>query len=548
MTVHRTALASAIVAACAVIGNGGTAQAQTVPGAPATPAIPAIPATPLLPAGTASGAAAENLASAPTTYLAPSVAVLATGTSNANFGTGLSPRSDTVLEVVPSLVVVSDHAHWHLRGDFSLDGLYYARGTQTNRVLPIGSLDLRSELVDRLLYLNAGVTSQQNLINPYVGQQTPGTSNQYTSTQYRINPYIDRLINPGLRFIASSDDIWTKINSSPTNAGVFGGRYTVQTVSLDQRPLPWGYTLIARQTDTTYTNLPFASLKDTSFRAIGNDALSDRLTLGLIGGYERVTAFLAEEKKPIYGVRGSWQPNALGNIDATVEHRYFGTGWNIQARGGSPLLRFNMSWTRGPSTYLSALAGGGVPGSNITTLLDGMLLAQYPDPVARAQAVQGLLTNAGLPAGLSTANNFYTSSATLQNALSFTALVLRQRNSYAISLYRTKTQDFFLPGQSLLQFVQTFSSDNTQTGVAFNYGRRLTPLDNLNVTLLRANNSGFGFNAGLSSRQTSLVAQFDHQFSPRTTGLLGVRRQLLRSTLIGSSNESAVFAGVVHRF
>ncbi len=536
MTFHRTALASAIFAACAGFGAGGAAQAQVMPAVPATPVQ------------AASGAGAENLAPAPTTYLAPSVAVLATGTNNANFGTGLSQRSDMILNVVPRLVVDSEHARWHLRGDFSLNGLYYARGTQINSALPSGSLRLGSELVDRFLYFDASVQSQQNIVNPYVGQQTPGTSNQYTSTQYRISPYIDRLINPDLRFIARSDDTWTKVNNVPANLGVFGGRYTVQTVSLDQRPLPWGYTLIARQDDATYDNLPFASLKDTSFRAIGNFAVSHRLVLGLIGGYEKVEAFLAQENKPIYGVRGSWQPNALGHIEATVEHRYFGTGWNLQARGGSPLVQFSMNWTRGPSTYLAALAGNGVPGSNITTLLDGMLLSQYPDPVARAQAVQGLLTSAGLPAGLSTSNNFYTSSATLQNALAVTALMLRERNSFALSVYRSKTEDLFLPGQSLLQAVQTLSSDNVQTGAAFNYGRRLSPLDNLNITLLRANNSGFGINQGQSSRQTSLIAQFDHQFSPRTTGLIGVRRQYLKSTVISNSNESAIFAGVVHRF
>lgn len=536
MNFHRTALTSAILIACTGFAASNNAQAQIIPAAPA------------LPAQAASGAAAGNLGPAPTTFLSPSLTVLGTGTSNANFGTDLPSRSDTALNVIPRVVFVSDHARWHLRGDFSLDGIYFARGTQTNDVLPSGILSLGSELVNHFVYFDASAQSQQNIVNPYVGQLAPGTSNQYTSTQYRVSPYIDRLLNPDLRFTARSDDTWTKISNNPANTGVFGGRYLVQTISLDQRPLPEGYTLLARQEDVTYDNLPYASLKDTSFRAIGNYALSDRLTMGLIAGYEKVQAFLASEKKPIYGVRGSWQPTLLDNIQATVEHRYFGTGWNLQAHGGSPVVQFNLNWTRGPSTYLSALAANGAPGSNISTLLDSMLLAQYQNPVARAQAVQSLLSSAGLPAGLSTANNFYTSSATLENTLVATALMLRERNSYAVSLYRTKTQDLFLPGQSLLQIVQTVSSDNTQTGVALNYGRRLTPIDNFNVTLLRANNSGFGVNEGQSSRQTSFIVQLDHQFSPNTTGLIGARRQFLRSTYVGNTNESALFAGVIHRF
>ncbi len=538
MNCRRTALASAILAASAGFGAAMPAQAQVLPAVPQPPAQGA----------SAPDGAAPAASTPPTTFISPSVAVLATQTSNANFGTGLTPRSDTVLEVVPRVVLQSDHARWHLRGDFSLDGQYFARGTQVNSVLPTGVLNLNSELVDRLLYFDAGIQSQQNVINPYVGQISPAASNRYTTTQYRVSPYIDRLIRPDLRFVARSDDTWTKVNNTPANTGVFGGRYTVQTISLDQRPLPWGYTLAAQQADTTYSNLPFASLKDTTARAIGNYAASDRLTLGLIGGYERVQAFLATEDKPIYGVRGSWQPNPVSNVDATVEHRFFGTGWAVQARGGSSQFQLSMNWTRGPSTYLSALAGTGVPGTNITTLLNSMLLSQYPDPVARAQAVQNLLTSSGLPGGLSTANNFYTSTATLQNALAVTALMLRERNSYALTLFRTKTEDLFLPGQSLLQVIQTLSSDNIQAGAAFNFGRRMTPLDNLNVTLLRINNTGFGINEGQNAKQTSLIAQLDHRLTARTTVLVGARRQFLRSTAIGNTNESAVFAGLVHRF
>lgn len=533
MNYRRATLPSAILIACAAVP---AAHAQ------------ALPALPVLPAHAASGAEPQAVAAPPTTYLAPSVTVLGMSTSNANFGNGSPPQSDTILNIVPRLVVASDHAHWHLRGDFSLYGLYYLRGTLGNEILPSGSVSLRSELVDRFVYLDAGIQSQQNVINPYVGQFSGPSSNQYTTTQYRVSPYIDRLINPDLRFIARSDDTWTKTNNIPINTGIYGGRYTVQTVSLDQRPVRLGYTLLAQRTETTYDNEAEASLKESSFRAIGNYALSDRLILGLIGGYEKVQAFLASESKPIYGVRGHWQPNAFGRVDATLEHRYFGTGWNLQALGGSPLLNLSANWRRGPTTYLASLANGATPGGNIASLVDGMLLSQYPDPVSRAQAVQNLLNSSGLPAGLATSSNFFTASANLQNALSLTALMLRERNTYALTLYRVKTEDLFLPGQTLLQAIQTLSTDNIQTGAALNFGRRLTPIDNLNFTVLRANNSGFGPNQGQSSRQTSFTIQLDHGFSPHTTGVIGLRRQFLVSSAVPNTNESAIYIGAIHRF
>ena len=532
MNLRRTALASAIIASCAVLA-GRAAQAQ------AMPALPAL---------AASGAAAETQGPPPSTYLEPSLGLLVTGTNNANFGAGGAAQSDTIFNLVPRVVVQSDHAHWHLSGDFRLNGLYYVRGTQTNSVLPSGSLGLGSELVDRLLYLDASVISQQNIINPYVGQFSGPSSNQYTTTQYRLSPYIDRLLNPNLRFIARSDNTWTQMTGNTASTGAVGGRYGVQTVSLDQRPLPWGYTLVARQDNTIYDNQPYASLKDTSLRAIGNYAVSDRLVLGLIGGYEKVDAFLAQVRKPIYGARGAWQPDPNAGVEAVVEHRYFGTGWALQAHQGTGLFNVSLNWTRGPTTFLGSQFNSGLPGSNITTLLDGMLQSQYPDPVARARAVQTLLNSAGLPSSLSAADNFYTQSASLQNALSLTALMLRERNSYALSFYRTKTEDLFLPGQTLLQLLQTLSTDTVQTGVAFNYGRRLSPLSNLNFTVVRANNAGFGPNQGQTSRQTSFIVQLDRRLTPRTTGLIGLRRQFLVSSYIPDTNESAIFAGLVHRF
>ena len=533
MHLHRNTLVSAILAACACYS---AAHAQV------------LNAVPALPAQAESGAAPETVGTPPTTYISPSIAVVGTETSNANFGTGLSARSDTILQVVPRVVLVSDHARWRVRGDFSLNGLYYARGSQINQVLPNGYLGLHSEVVDRLFYVDASMQSQQNVINPYVGQVGNATSNQYTSTQFHISPYVDRLINPNLRFIARSDDTWTKVSNVPADTGIFGGRYLVQTVSLDQRPLPWGYTLLARQEEASYNGLPYASLKDTAFRAIGNREISNQLTVGLIGGYEKVQAFLAEENKPIYGVRGDWRPNAYGQIEGALEHRYFGMGWNLQATGGTAITRFNLGWTRGPSTYLAGLATNIAPGTNITGLVDGLLLSQYPNPVQRAQAVQALINGSGLPSGLGIGSNFYTASASLQNSLTATALLLRERNSYALSIYRISTEDLFLPGQGLLQVVQTLSSDNTQTGVAFNFGRRLSPIDNLNITVLRANNTGFGINEGRNAHQTSFTAQFDHRFSPETTGLIGVRRQFLKSSTVGNSSESAAFVGMVHRF
>ncbi len=546
---RRHKLSRAVVAVCAGLGSVAASRAQVLPQVPTAPLTAASEAAPAFPAGRASAPAPQGLpALPPNTYIVPSVAVLVTQSSNANFGAANAAQSDTIVEVVPRLFLRTEHARWQARADLSLDGQYYVHGTEPNVLSPQGSASVHTELVDQLLFFDAGMTAQRYSTSPYVGQGGPVQSTSYTSTQWRISPYIDRVLRPGLRLTARSDDTWTTVSNTPSAIGLTGGRYLDQTLRLEQMPLDWGYTLEARQTYATYTDEPYAWLRDSTARGIINYAFTPRLVLGLIGGGEKVQAFGAEKTASIYGVRGQWSGGPQGDARFTVERRYFGTGWNLQASAGSPLARLSVAWNRNAISALSPLASADNSATNLTLLLDQILVGQYPNPFQRAQAVQSILGSAGLPPGLSTSGGFYTSSSVLQNNLVVTGLVLRQRDSYALSLYRNRTEDLYLPGQQLLQLIQSASADNIQSGAAFNFGHRLTPLDNLNLTVQRELDTGFGLNQGDEARQTNYIVQLDHRFSLRTIGIIGVRRRLLVSTQVGSANETGLFAGLVHRF
>jgi uncharacterized protein (PEP-CTERM system associated) len=533
MKLRMHGVARAVLAVCAGVAAAGAAQAQVIPRVSG-------------PLQAASGAGEQ--ASPPTTYVAPSVSVLVTQTDNSNYGLGGAPRSDTLIEVAPRLFLDSEHARWQVQADIGLHGIYYRGGTEPSLVAPDGSVKLHSEVVDHFVYFDAGMLAQQAAISPYVGQGGPLQGPRYTSTQWHVEPYIDRELQPGLRLQAHSDATWTHVSNTGAQSGVVGGRYLDQLVRLDQTPLDWGYGLVAEQSYSTYNDQPYASFRDTTARGILNYAVTPQWVVGVIGGREKAQAYHADETAGIYGVRTQWRPNQQQRVDATVEHRFFGTGWDLAATGGTPLLRYTLNLGRGLASYLAPLGGNTSSATNISTLLGGLLTSQYPNPLQRAQMVQSLLGDSGLPAGLPTVGGYYTSSTVLQNSAVATVLLLHQRDSYALSLYRNRREDLFLPGQQVLQLIQSASNDNIQTGAAFNYGHRLTPLDTMNVTLQRELNTGFGLNEGTSARQSSLILQLDHKFTPGTVGLIGARRRLLRSTVVGDTGETAIFAGLVHRF
>ena len=487
--------------------------------------------------------------SRPNTYLVPSVTVLATQTSNANLGTNSGSHSDTILDVMPRVFLQSSHARWQVQGDLTLHGLVYAQGTNSDVVAPSGDAKLHSEWMPGFLYLDAGFNAYQSAISPYVGQTGPVQGAQYTTMQWRLSPYVRKQITPSLQFLARSDDTWTHVSNTPTQGGVYGGRYLDQTLRLEQRPQTLGYLLQAEQTYATYNSEAYAWLRDTTLRAMVDLAATPQLVLGVIGGHEKVQAFDSQVNASIYGLHTEWKPGAYASLDATIEHRYFGTGWQVAADAGSQAARLRLGWRRDVSSALSPLGNGGnTTGGNIGDVLNALLTTQYPDPLQRVRAVQDLLGSAGLPYDLSTSGNFYTATSVLQNNLVLTGLLIHVRDSVAVSLYRNRVEDLYLPGQQALQLLQTNSSNLVQTGVAVNYAHRLTPLDNLSFTLQRENDDGFGVSQGLSARTKSLIVQLDHRMSPSTIGLIGVRRQLLSSTQVQGGTESALFAGLVHRF
>ena len=523
------------------------AHAQTIPSVP-TPSSPAPSASAPAAAASLPQATASAPAPAPTTYVVPSVAVLATHSSNVRLGTGGPARSDALLQVVPRVFLQSSHANWRLQGNLSANANYYVGGEQPNAVSPLGNATLHTQWVPNLFFVDADMSAVQQSISPYQGQGGPVQGSSYTSTQWRVSPYIERLIDPGLRLLARSDDTWTQTGNAPDGSGVSGGRYLDQHVLLQQAPRRLGYELDLRQIYTTYDNEPYAWLRDSTLRAAGSIALAPRLVLALIGGRESVRAYSARQDVSLYGARLQWHPTRIGGVDATVEHRFFGTGWQLQAVGGGPRSRLSLSWSRDASSSLAPLGSGVTAGDNLQGLLNSLLAGQIPDPLQRARLVQQILGSAGLPAGLQTSGGYYMTSSVLRNDLALTGMILRVRDTFALTLYRNRVADLFLPGQDVLRVLQTVSNDNLQTGFAFNYGHRLTPLDNLNITLQQESDTGFGFNQGQSARQRALIAQLDHRLSSRTIVLAGLRRRLLSSTRVVGGTESAVFAGLVHRF
>lgn len=553
MQTTRRYCLSALTPLALCLLQAGAAFGQTIPGLnaqmPGGLGVPQQPAAAdtlgnglLAPLPAASGAAVPR-----GNFVQPSLGLSVVQTSNAYFGTSTPARSDTILSISPGIAFQTEGPDLRTFGNFVLNAQYYARGSYSNTVLPSGVLGLSARLIDQWLYLDAGITSQQNALLTIPSQGT-GTAT-YTTTQYRISPYIDHRFSDDLRLRARSDNTWTHISGNQTGQPLNNGRYSVQSVRLDRRPTPFGWAVDAKQEETVYTDAGSLTVRDDIVRARALYAFTPHLEAGLIGGREHYATAYASLSHSIYGAQLAWRPNVFTRVDGVIERRFFGTGWNLSASQQIQRLSLRLNWIRGPSTFFAGLQT--IPsGVSLSTLLDGMLASQYPDPTTRARAVQNLLAVSGLPSTLPNAINYYTQSATLQDALTATAVLLVERNSYSASMFHTRTSDLLLPGTPPLSSLLLASADYVQNGIGLSYGRRLTPVMSLNLGVLHALTTGFGLNQGVSTRQTTLIVQLNRQLSPQTIVVVGVRRQLLDTANTGilSANESAIYAGLTHQF
>jgi uncharacterized protein (PEP-CTERM system associated) len=536
---------------------GGTSTLSTpatVPGVPGVTTIPAVPgSTTAAPPGTIGpgsprqAAADTDLGKPPPFYIQLNISSELTWTNNALFGTG-AKQSDEILDITPGIVVHGDGANYRLDGNFYLDGVAYFHHTEPDRVLPRGYLLFNADLVQNLLYFDAGIRSSTFVENPFgVASVGPAsTYNEYTTTQFRASPYIQRELTPDITLSARSDDSWTTTDAPAGFAGT-DGFYGMQSVRIERRPEPLGWGVLVSQSDSRFQGESNDALKDDAARLSVNYSF-DPVLLGLIAGYERAYVDGPSKEHYIAGVRFEWRPDLRTAFSATVEERYFGTGWNLNLGHREEDFALSANWSRDVTTY-PTLLGSQLGAGFVPSLLDSVLSGEYTNTTARTEAVQNLLLTTGIPSDIPGGPSLVASAQALNvDTASVNAIFLGKFNTLAVTVYRTRTVPYVIDGEPLVLTVPGAFIDNTVDGATISLDHKLSPTLDVNATLLRTLTEGLGSVSGASSHQTSLVIQLNDRITPRTSAFLGVRHQILDSNLVASTTESAVFVGINHRF
>lgn len=471
-----------------------------------------------------------------------------TATTNANLERADRAEEDLLFAVTPTLTIRGEGRRLRVAGTVALTGVTYVNGAADSALVPLGSIEATLEAIERWFFIEAGVAASRSLDNP-LGPRPDGAStvNRLNTTTTRLSPYIDRALPNDIRLLIRSDNSWTRSGSgSLERDSVYAARHSF---SLSREPQPFGWGLEATRTDERSESgtdrVPSIDVARLRLRY----APSEQFAIGARGGIERSDVYADRGSLGFAGAELAWRPTERTRLEGFWEDRSFGSGWQAGFTHRSPFV----AWDARASRDLTSFAGAAIelPATgDLAALLDAALRTRIADPIERARAVEDFIARRGLPRSLNAPINLFSDQLVIRTAQSATITLIGTRSTLALTVFYQRDES---PTGSSFAVLTGPLTDLRQRGGSLAYSLRLSSRASVlaSAALSRSEgDTGTSTAAPLSgeSRQQTYRLQYDYQLAPRSTGFIGVRRQLFRSDTLSDSNETAVFTGLGHRF
>jgi uncharacterized protein (PEP-CTERM system associated) len=491
---------------------------------------------------------AEAPAPAPTQLpvFQPGLAVSAVATDNAQLSPDSARVSDFIGQVSADLRARLRGARVTLTGDIGADFIGYARDEENSSVLPRGRLDLTSILVERALYFDAGVEASRQRGDPFAPQGAgPATANTISTVTWRASPYFQHDFSPTVAALVRSDTIATKNNSDTSSITPPGGSTVQREIArIERKPVPVGLALEASREETTYQS-GATPLTIDSARATVSVGVDQELLFGVVGGYDHAVYGITNDEA-LYGITTQWRPSVRTQLDADIEHRFFGTGWNIHFRDRLPLTVIDLSWNRGASGTPASI---GLPAadSDPAALLNSLLSSRIPGTSARDSAVDELTESRGLPTAFARPIDVFAETPQVAQTFQLDVLANGVRDSLLGSLFYSKAE--LLPGATASS--TTSVPDSRQWGGSLGLFHRMTPnmAAGAELTYSDVEAIGTGPRSGDASREWIATLSLTRRINKQATLACGVRHLSAHVTLASTDSaydvdENQVFAGL----
>lgn len=486
----------------------------------------------------------------------PAVKVTAVATDNVGLSS-TQEQSDVVVVTTPSLRVQGRGPRYEVTGALAADAVQYLGRTRGDRLFPQTTLDLRSQPVERLFFLDAQASARTTTSDPFgdLGDG-PTVLNRSRVLRGSLSPRLERELSPTTRFSLRSDHAWSRGFGSQTAPSSNDAYVEGQAGLYELKPLPMGLRLSYDRQMTRYKSQPDNELEFRTARAALLYSPDPELTLGLTVGRDEGRYTTNTLRDTLRGASLRWVPSERTRLEMQAERRFFGNGWDATLSHRSPFVAINARVQRSVSTYASRL-GVLSAGTDVAGLLDAMLTTRVPDPNQRSQLVQDIIAQRGLPDSLSSAIDLYSGGAQVTQGGTLGLSWMGPRNVLTSQVYALRTRDLRGPDDVLL-----VSADSRQRGASVGLSHRLTPQLSAEAAVTFARVRGEGSNLGRNTRNLGWRIGATQALSLRTSATAGLRFQTVHSDTPGgltsdgtrfAANSSKAEAtslsvGVLHRF
>lgn len=476
-----------------------------------------------------------------TVKLESSLRVSETVTDNAGLGQSGAGKTDWITQISPSVRLIANGSRVNGNLSVGVNSAFYANDSapQSNHLTLGGSGKVN--LVDNRAYVDVfGSISRQaaSAFGPRAADTVTGTANQAEVRTFSISPYLlGRFGSTGsveLRYALmqtesdssalskTQSDTWT-LNASDSRASALLG---------------WGLNIRDSRSDVTDRG----AVNQRSGRLTGFVNLDPQFTLRLIGGSES-NNFGGSSKRntTIYGVGADWRPTPRTTVSGTVEDRFFGTGYMLNATHQTGRAAFTGSFTKNVSSTSQTMLGA-------VSLYDLLMLqysVKYPDINERSAVVRQLIeTNASGQGGVIVgaqsvlANGFF-----LDRRFQLGMTVSGVRNTLSLIAFTSERET--LTEQRALTGSAAAGQNVTTTGGTVTISHSLSPLTSANAAYSSILSQSS--DRSLAASRTNIVtAGLSTRFSSKTSGSLNIRSN--KGSGSSSYSENALIGAVAIQF
>lgn len=432
-----------------------------------------------------------------------------------------SKQGDLITQISPGLSVQSRRGALQGSLSYALNGVLYARESSLNSVFHSLNAAGQLSLFDGRAGLRASASAGRNQISAFgTTSATPSTAtdNQAQTVSYSLSPYVSGQMPGQVRYSAALTASGSRSDAASSqgdatqlgfNAGLSGalGR------------LGWNLTFNRQQSDQA----------GSSSSANGSTNRTGQLTAGLsfapdvdwnvnirAGRELNNIRTGSNQQSTTWGYGATWLPGPRTTLRFDSDRRFFGRSHSLQFSHRMARTVLTLSDTRNLNT-------SGVAGRAEVSLYDMLYaLSREPDPVKRDLEVRSLLQQQGLdPNQTVVVGGFLTSAATVERRQQASVTYQGLRFTVNLSAFVGNTSR---ASSSSTADDDLSAGDVRQSGFTSTLSYRLTPSDNLAVSIQQQRTAGSGGREG--NDLTSLLATWSSTLGRYTSGSLALRHSV----------------------